>query len=91
MKEIQLEYLLKTSSSLLFNRISSASGLAEWFADDVVIEGKRVTFYWGETTQKAEIVHFVNNESIRFRWHDTGVAGEFEFRINEEELTGISP
>ncbi len=88
MKEIRQEYLLKTTQPLLFNRISSASGLSEWFADNVIIEGKNVVFTWGKTTQKAEILKIIPNESIRFRWLDSGLNTEFEFAINEDELTG---
>ena len=88
MKEIQQEYLLKTSPPLLFSRISSASGLAEWFADNVIVEGEIYTFFWGKVEQQAEIVRIIPNESIRFRWLDSGVTGEFEFCIVKDELTG---
>jgi hypothetical protein len=88
MKEIRKEYLLKTTPSLLFNRISSASGLSEWFADNVSFDGKLVTFTWGKVAQKAKITGMVSNKSIRFLWLETNPAAEFEFTINEDELTG---
>jgi uncharacterized protein YndB with AHSA1/START domain len=88
MKEIQQEYLLKTSPPVLFSRISSASGLAEWFADNVIVEGGKYTFHWGDNEQHAEIVRIVPNELIRFRWLDLGSTGEFEFCIVKDELTG---
>jgi uncharacterized protein YndB with AHSA1/START domain len=88
MKEIQQEYLLKTSPPVLFSRISSASGLAEWFADNVIVEGGIYTFFWGSVEQKAKIVHITHNESIRFRWLDPNLDCEFEFCIMKDELTG---
>ena len=88
MKEIQQEYLLKTSSPVLFSRLSTASGLAEWFADNVIVEGSIYKFYWGDVAQQAEIVRINPNESIRFRWLDSGVSGEFEFCIVKDDLTG---
>lgn len=88
MKEIQQEYLLKTSPPVLFSRMSSASGLAEWFADNVTVEGKIFTFFWGDVQQHAEVVRIVQNESIRFRWFDSNDESEFEFRIMKDELTG---
>jgi uncharacterized protein YndB with AHSA1/START domain len=88
MKEIQHEYLLKTSPPVLFSRISSASGLAEWFADNVIVEGGIYTFFWGNVEQQAEIVRVTPNESVRFRWLDPGVSGEFEFCIVKDDLTG---
>ena len=88
MKEIQQEYFLKTSPPVLFSRISSASGLAEWFADNVIVAGGIYTFFWGAVEQQAEIVRITPNESIRFRWLDPESTGEFEFCIVRDELTG---
>jgi uncharacterized protein YndB with AHSA1/START domain len=47
--KIQLEYIINCSPKVLFNRLSSASGLAEWFAEDVRVKGKRFTFIWEGT------------------------------------------
>ena len=88
MKEIQQEYLLKTSPPVLFSRLSSAPGLAEWFADNVEVEGGVYKFYWGDTVQEAKVVNIVPNESIRFRWMDSENPGEFEFCIVIDDLTG---
>ena len=88
MKEIRLEFFLKTSPSVLFSRISTPSGLAEWFADNVKIEGKLFTFIWGDTEQKASILSMIPNESISFRWLDSEPVSEFGFNIMQDELTG---
>ena len=34
-KRIDLEYIFSSSVTILFSRLSSAPGLAEWFSDDV--------------------------------------------------------
>ena len=88
MKEIRLEFFLNTSPAVLFSRISTPSGLAEWFADNVKVEGKVFTFIWGETEKKAAILAMVTNESIRFRWTDLEPFYEFGFNIMRDELTG---
>jgi hypothetical protein len=88
MKEIRLEFFLKTSPAVLFSRISTASGLAEWFADHVKEDGKIFTFIWGNTEQKAEITAMILNVSIRFRWLEMTPGYEFEFNIMQDELTG---
>jgi uncharacterized protein YndB with AHSA1/START domain len=88
MKEIRLEFYLKTSPTVLFSRISTPSGLAEWFADNVKVEGKIFTFIWGTTEQQAEILMMVPNVSIRFRWLDMDPGSEFGFNIIQDELTG---
>jgi len=88
MKEIRLEFYLNTSPAVLFSRISTPSGLAEWFADNVKVEGKIFTFIWGDTEQKARIMTIIPNDSIRFRWMDMEPDYEFGFNIMQDELTG---
>ena len=88
MKEIRLEFFLKTSPTVLFSRISTPSGLAEWFADNVKVEGKIFTFFWGETEQQAEILTMIPNVMINFRWLDGETSSEFGFNIIQDELTG---
>ena len=87
MKEIRLEFFLKTSPAVLFSRISTPSGLAEWFADNVKIEGKVFTFFWGTTEQQAEILSMIPNVLINFRWLDMEPGYEFGFNIIQDELT----
>jgi len=88
MKEIKLEFYLKTSPAVLFSRISTPSGLAEWFADNVKVEGKIFTFVWGNTEQQAEILTMLPNDSISFRWLDMEPGYIFGFNIIQDELTG---
>jgi len=88
MKEIRLEFFLKTSPAVLFSRISTPSGLAEWFADNVIESGKIFTFIWGSSEQKAVILTKTPNESITFRWLDMELGYEFGFKILKDELTG---
>ncbi len=88
MKEIKLEFILKTSPAVLFSRISNPSGLAEWFADNVKFDGKIVTFYWSNSNQQAEILMTVPDKFISFRWLDMDPSYEFSFDIVKDELTG---
>lgn len=88
MTELRLEFFLKTSPTVLFSRISTPSGLAEWFADNVKIDGKIFTFIWGTTEQQAEILSMVPNVSISFRWLDQEPDSKFGFNIVQDELTG---
>lgn len=91
MKEkIELEYTLNTSPKVLFPRLSTPSGLSEWFADNVNLDGNVYTFIWEGTEEKAEVVSVKDNKSIRFRWIDDDESENdtyFDFRINQEELT----
>ena len=88
-KTIELEYMLNTPPVILFNRLSSPSGLSEWFADSVVAEGKVYTFTWSGIEEKAEQILRKENKVIRFQWLDEDEGNPwFEFQIIVDELTG---
>lgn len=84
--KIQLEYVINCSPKVLYNRLSTASGLAEWFADDVRVQGKKFTFIWEGSEQTAEISLRKENKLVRFTWLD-GEDSYFEFKISQDELT----
>ncbi len=87
--KIQLEYPIRCSTSVLFNRLSSASGLTEWFADDVRVKGQRYTFIWDKSEQVAEMIQSKDSKNVRFKWEDDDDEETyFEFSINKDDLTG---
>jgi hypothetical protein len=85
--KIQLEYVLNCSPKVLYNWLSTASGLSEWFADDVKVKGKIFTFIWEGSEQIAEMALHKENKLVRFVWLDEDDS-YFEFRITQDELTG---
>nr|WP_325289071.1 START-like domain-containing protein [uncultured Bacteroides sp.] len=89
-QKIHLQYPLNaTSKTILWNAISTPSGLEGWFADSVQSDDKTVTFYWGKTeSRSAEIVAMRAYSFIRFRWTDLkGARDYFEFKMSNSELT----
>lgn len=87
-KKFQLEFTLNTSPKLLYSRISTPSGLSEWFADNVQLDGKNYVFFWDNAEQVAKLLMKKANEYIRFQWVDEDSDTFFEFRITKDELTG---
>jgi len=65
-----LEYPMNCSPLVLYPRLSTAGGLAEWFAENVNVEGKYFIFIWDGTSQKAEVTQKKDNYFIRFHWVD---------------------
>lgn len=89
-KKIHLEYLLNaTSKSILWNAISTPTGLEGWFADRVQSDDKVVAFCWGKAERReAEIVAIRAYSYIRFRWLDSENEREyFELKMTNNELT----
>lgn len=89
LEKIELEYILNTSPTILFNRLATPSGLSEWFADNVNVKGKIFTFIWEGSEQQAEQTLRKENKMVRYQWLDEGMEDIwFEFNINVDELTG---
>ena len=86
MKKIELEYQIRSSASVLFSRLSTASGLAEWFADNVLVDGSKYTFVWGKTNQSAELLAVRPQECVKFKWLENEGPSEFEFYIIMGEI-----
>ncbi|PCJ85490.1 MAG: hypothetical protein COA57_07685 [Flavobacteriales bacterium] len=87
-KQFQLEYLIKTSAKVLYNRLSTPGGLAEWFADDVTIKNDIYSFFWDGSEEKAKMLARKPGEFMRFQWLDAEDADYyFEFKIKVDDLT----
>lgn len=92
MKEkIQMEFSVNTSAKILYPRLSTPSGLSEWFADDVNARGSDYSFIWQNSAQKAKLVSSKDAKFIRFKWdEDEGLEEDyyFEFKIETQEMSG---
>ena len=83
----QIEFPIRSSLRILFNQISTPSGLSEWFADNVNLNGKSYTFFWDGDEQEAELLSKKNNQSIKFRWTDEPKDTFFELKIVIDDIT----
>ena len=81
------EFEFNASKKMLYPYFSTASGLAQWFADDVNCNREIYTFIWGNSEQQAILVTISNNYFVKFRWTDFPDHTFFEFRIEVDEIT----
>ncbi|NBC81844.1 MAG: SRPBCC domain-containing protein [Bacteroidetes bacterium] len=87
--KLTFEYPINSSPKVLYTRLSTPGGLAEWFADDVNQNGDVFSFIWDNSEEKAELVNKKENKYVRFKWlEDEDEESYFEFRINIDDLTG---
>jgi len=82
-----VEYPVRCSPAILFEFLSTSSGLQEWFADKVEDENGLFSFSWSGAAEKAEIVEMEENKRIRFHWVDSPKDEFFEFSIERYEVT----
>ena len=64
----ELEFPIQASPNMLYQYISTASSLSEWFADNVNSRGKIFSFFWDGVEEKAELMSYKNNKYVRFKW-----------------------
>ncbi|MFT4524628.1 MAG: hypothetical protein ACI85F_000775 [Bacteroidia bacterium] len=88
MKEITLEFIFNSSPGVLFNRLSTPSGLAEWFCDDVKVDRQGTYhFEWDGAEELAELVRKKDGDFVLFKWIDRDDEPTFEFRLKRDPMT----
>jgi len=83
----ELEFVVRSSPEMLFEFLSTPSGLSEWFCDDVNIRNGIFTFIWDGQLQQARLLKTVDDQLVRFQWVDKTDGSYFEFRIQKDDLT----
>ena len=86
--KFEMEFPIKVSQKLLFQYISTPSGLSEWFADNVNSRGEIFIFIWNDSEESAKLIKKINNDKIQFQWLDDEETDYyFELRIQFDEIT----
>jgi uncharacterized protein YndB with AHSA1/START domain len=86
----EIEFPINSSPQLLYQYISTPSGLQEWFADNVNSRGEYFTFEWNDSEENARLVSKKSGEKVKFKWLDENNKDTeyyFELRILEDEIT----
>lgn len=84
----EIEFPIQASPTLLYQYISTPSGLSEWFADNVNSRGKMFTFIWEGSEEKARLLTKKSGERIKLKWiEDEDEDAFFEMRIQVDAIT----
>ncbi len=84
----EMEFPIHASSSLLYQYISTPSGMQEWYADNVNSRGEFFTFIWEGSEEVAKLLANKKSDYIRFQWMDDADTDYyFEMRIQVDEIT----
>jgi len=84
----EMEFPIQASPALLYQYISTPSGMSEWYADNVNSRGEYFTFIWEGSEERARLLSKKNQERIKFRWEeDVDTDYYFELRIQVDEIT----
>ena len=86
--KFELEFPIHASPQLLYQYISTPSGLSEWFADNVNSRGKMFKFIWDGSEEQAKLITKKSGERVKFKWqNEDDDASYFEIRIQVDEIT----
>jgi uncharacterized protein YndB with AHSA1/START domain len=86
----ELEIPFHASPSMIFQYISDATGLNEWFADKVTSNKDIFSFTWDDESKVAKLISIKTNEKVRFVWlNEDNSESEyfFEIKILEDDIT----
>jgi uncharacterized protein YndB with AHSA1/START domain len=84
----EMEFPIQVSPSLLYQYISTPSGLSEWYADNVNSRGEFFNFIWEGSEEEARLLSKKSPERIKFKWvDDEDTEYYFELRIQVDEIT----
>jgi hypothetical protein len=89
-EKYEMEFEVNSSTAVLFNMISTPSGLSEWFADDVNIKDDVFSFFWDGSSEDAKLIGKRKGESVKFQWTEDaedGLKTYFEMAIKVDDLT----
>ncbi|MDN3204373.1 START-like domain-containing protein [Algoriphagus sediminis] len=87
------DYQINASRKMIFNYLSTASGLEDWFADEVRIdEDKNFIFFFDNEEHHARVASIRLNNHIKFDFFDPDNPDEedhsyVEFKLEENEVT----
>jgi uncharacterized protein YndB with AHSA1/START domain len=88
-QKYQLEFEIKSSPKILFNYLSTASGLEEWFADKVNMRDGEFIFIWEGSEARAKLMSRKENQLVKYKWVTDDKKDEtfFQFEIMQDEIT----
>ena len=64
----ELEFPVNSSPQLMYQYISTPSGLQEWFADNVNSRGEFFTFIWDDVEENARLASKKTGEKVKFQF-----------------------
>ena len=84
-----IERTFRSSPTILYDFLTTPSGLIQWFSDSADLNGDIYTFGWSGDEQNAEVLSFDEEDYIRLRWEDEeDDKAYFEYRIKKNDITG---
>jgi uncharacterized protein YndB with AHSA1/START domain len=86
-KKFTIEYIVRSSPSILFEFVTEPSKLAQWFSDTCDGNDTSIVFGWSGSRELADIVEFIEDDFVKYHWKDNKKNEFFSFRIYKSEIS----
>ncbi len=86
-KKFTLEYIIRSSPSILFEFVDQPSNMAQWFSDYCDSQGDIFIFGWNGSFQRARQLESVEDEWVKYHWEDSPKDQYFSFRVYKSEIS----
>ena len=84
---LKLEFVIRSSPTILYTFLKSSSCLALWFCDVCSENGNDYSFTWNGDTQFAVLVEDHDDESVKYKWVSAPKEEFIEFSISKSEIS----
>lgn len=85
--KLQLEYIFRSSPTILFQFLTMPACLVRWFCDEADEQDDFFYFVWNGSVQAAEIIDYIEEERLRLRWEDAEPDEYLEYKIYKSPIT----
>ncbi|KAG1658294.1 DNA ligase [Nymphon striatum] len=85
--KFEIEFVIQSSPQMLYQYLSTPSGLSEWFADNVNSRGEIFIFIWDGSEEEAKLLKRKSDEFVKFAWEENDDDSYFEMKIIVDEIT----
>lgn len=83
-----LEFIIRTSPTIVYKFLTTPSCLIRWFCDKVEIDGEKFSYYWGDEEEVAYLIDDFEDEYLRFQWEEAESDEEYlEFKMSVSDVT----
>ena len=87
-EKIEMEFIFRASPAILYTFLTTPACIVRWFCDEVDIQDDVFTFVWEGSEEKADMTDDIEEERVRFKWHDADDTTEYlEFNMYKSNIT----
>lgn len=86
-KKYSIEYIIRSSPTILFGFVTEPSKLAQWFSDTCDGNETTIVFGWSGSREQADIVEYIEDEFVKYHWSGNKNGEFFSFRIYKSEIS----